>query len=74
LVVEIFIPKKRRSKVKVPNFKIGDFVYVVNKESGLHLEPATVVGRDHLHCRIKVVRNRKDILIWVPGSWLQKGF
>ena len=74
MAVEIFSPRKRRGKVKLPNFKRGDFVYIVNKGHELHLEPATVMERDHLHCRVKVIRNKADFLIWVPGHWLQKGF
>jgi hypothetical protein len=62
-------PLRRKSK-----FEIGDSVYIINKRHEFHMEPARVVQKDYMHCRVRMRRGRKNIMFWVPESWLQKGF
>jgi hypothetical protein len=66
--------KPHRAKVRLPRFKLGKEVFLVNEAHKLHLAPAVVVARDHMHCRIRVMDGRRSILLWVPAHWLQEGF
>jgi hypothetical protein len=69
----VFIRHEKR-RVVIPRFLVNEQVYVVNKDHELNLEPATIVQKDFAHARIRVRRGKRNVLIWVPVTWLQKSF
>ena len=51
----------------LPIMSEGTVVYIDNKEHDRHLQPANIVGRDHLHYRLQFW----DGCIWMPYHWVQ---
>ena len=76
-VESVPVPVARKTlglRKRYPAFKGGEEVYIINRGHEFHLQPAVVVQRDHVHCRVRIVRNGKPILVWISENCLQRGF
>ena len=71
---QLMVNKFVKSGVSIPPLDVASWVYVDNKEHIFFLEYGIIIGKDHLHYRVKLKSYDEAVnglFVWLPQHWVK---